>query len=147
MASESANIREATRFYHPDPRMRGRRYAIPFHSVWTRIVELVGEAEPRWHLISSEEDEGVIRIEVRTGLLGWVDDVEIRVQLDQDAQTRVDMESASRVGVVDFGTNGRRIRRFLNRLDGVLDAGPTTILPPEGGGATFASDNVPTSTD
>jgi uncharacterized protein (DUF1499 family) len=42
-----------------------------------------------------------------------------------ETSTRVDLRSASRVGRADFGTNARRIARFLQKLDDRLSsAGP-----------------------
>jgi uncharacterized protein (DUF1499 family) len=55
--------------------------------------------------------------EARTALWRFVDDVVIRVSLDGDGMTRVDVVSQSRVGSGDFGVNARRIARFLHALD------------------------------
>jgi hypothetical protein len=113
--------------------MRGRRYAIPFDRVWSAALTLAGGNLRRWEVGSSDEIEGVIRARAVTFVFRFVDDVEIRVELDQDAQTRVDVSSASRKGKWDLGTNGRRIRKFLKRLDRELDAPLELILPPEEG--------------
>ncbi len=51
-----------------------------------------------------------------------MDDVEIRIGLDDDAQTRVDLRSASRKGVGDLGKNPRRIGKFVRALDRELGA-------------------------
>jgi hypothetical protein len=123
--------RAATAPDHPDPRLRGRRYAIPFEAVWRAVLEQAERARG-WTLIEADDMEGTLRAEARTPLLRFLDDVEIRVSLDRDAQTRVDMVSASRVGRGDLGKNARRIRRFLGGLDRKLGAGPGTLLPPEG---------------
>jgi uncharacterized protein (DUF1499 family) len=44
----------------------------------------------------------------------------VRLSLDEDGQTRVDMASSSRKGGGDLGTNARRIARFLRTLDARL---------------------------
>ncbi len=98
-----------------DPRLRGRTYAIPFERVWTATLALAGRRRG-WTVVQHDDIEGVIRAECRT-LLRFTHDVEIRVGLDGDGQTRVDLRSASRVGHGDLGKNARRIGRFLRSLD------------------------------
>lgn len=105
-----------------DPRLRGRTYSIPFAAVWDEIVGMI-ESHSRWTLIRADEGAGTIRAEAKTPLLGFVDDVRFRVRLDQNALTRVDMRSASRVGKTDLGANARRIARFYRDLDRRLEAG------------------------
>lgn len=128
----------ATRPDHPDPELRGRRYAIPFEQVWTAAVAQVATT-PRWQLVDADDQAGVIRAEARTRILKFTDDVEIRIGLDSDAQTRVGMTSHSRVGKADLGANARRIRHFLRRLDRRLNAFPGLTLPPEAGAEKVCS--------
>ena len=59
--------------------------------------------------------------------------MEIRIILDHHAMTRVDVTSCSREGRADFGTNARRIGRFLRRLDRILEAEAGLILDPTRG--------------
>jgi uncharacterized protein (DUF1499 family) len=100
-----------------DPRLRGRTYAVPFEQVWQASLALAGGGLRRWHVVESDDYEGIIKAESKTFLLRYVDDVSVTIQLDQDAQTRVDMESRSRKGSADFGTNARRIGKFFRALD------------------------------
>jgi uncharacterized protein (DUF1499 family) len=102
-----------------DPRLRGRTYAVPFARVWDAAVALANEM-PRWRVTVTDEDRGLIQAEAETRFLGFVDDVTIRIRLDDNAWTRVDMLSASRRGWTDFGTNRRRVLHFLERLDARL---------------------------
>jgi uncharacterized protein (DUF1499 family) len=99
-----------------DPRLRGRTYVIPFAKVWDEIIEMI-ESKSRWTLVSADEGTGLIHAEAKTLVLRRVDDVRFKLKLDQNALTRVDMWSASRVGKGDIGTNARRIRRFCRELD------------------------------
>jgi uncharacterized protein (DUF1499 family) len=99
-----------------DRRMRTRCYAVAFREVWEEVEWLVGKL-PRWTLRGSDARAGEIRAEARTLVCRFTDDVTIRVHLDGGGMTCVDVESASRIGWYDFGTNGLRIRRFLRRLD------------------------------
>lgn len=107
----------ATAADHWDPRLRGRTYAIPFEQVWQAARALASGALRGWRLVDADDYEGVIIAEARTLVLRYVDDVTIRIYLDADAQTRVDVQSRSRKGSGDLGANARRIARFLRALD------------------------------
>ncbi len=115
---------------HPDPALRGRTYAIPFNRVWTEALSLAAGGLRGWSLVKADEDQGHILAESSTLVFRFVDDVEIRISLDENAQTRVDVASSSRVGRGDLGQNARRIRRFFRALDQRIGAGPGTILDP-----------------
>ena len=99
-----------------DPRLRGRAYAVPFAEVWEAALE-TARRRPRWTVTEADARRGEIFAEARTVLWRFVDDVQVRVSLDGDGLTRVDMVSASRVGGADLGVNARRIARFLHALD------------------------------
>ncbi len=105
-----------------DPRLRGRTYGVPFQEVWTLAKRLADAGLRGWSLVEADDQEGRIVAEARTRRLEFVDDVEIRVTLDDDAQTRVEMTSRSRVGRADLGANARRIHRFFRRLDHEMGA-------------------------
>jgi hypothetical protein len=105
-----------------DPRLRGRTYAIPFEQVWQAARQLAGGGLRGWKTLESDDYEGVIRAESRTLIFRFLDEVTITIRLDDDAQTRVDMQSRSRKGGVDFGTNARRIGKFFRALDQKLNA-------------------------
>jgi hypothetical protein len=100
----------------PDRRLRGRAYAVPFTEVWTAALE-TARARPRWTVTEADARRGEIVAEARTAFWRFVDDVSVRVWLDDAGATRVDVTSASRVGKADLGTNARRIARFLHALD------------------------------
>jgi len=104
-----------------DPRLRGHTYGIPFAVVYGAVLAEV-ESRPRWTLVDARPVEGEIQAEARTLLWRFTDDVWIRLSLDSQGQTRVDMVSASRVGRGDLGTNARRIARFLHAVDRRLRA-------------------------
>jgi uncharacterized protein (DUF1499 family) len=89
---------------------------VPFERVWSEALGLA-RGRAGWTVTEADDMAGVIRVEARTLVFRFVDDVEIRVRLDENAQTRVDLTSASRVGKSDLGTNARRIGFFLAALD------------------------------
>lgn len=99
-----------------DPRLRGRTYAVPFEDVWQAALQLVAELR-RWELVEHDDREGIIRAVAHARLQRLAAGVTVRVGLDVNAQTRVDVMSASRHGVADLGSNVRRIGRFLGALD------------------------------
>jgi uncharacterized protein (DUF1499 family) len=69
-----------------------------------------------WRIVEADPAAGRIEAVDRTFWFGFRDDVVIRISEADDGGTRVDMRSASRVGRGDVGTNARRIRDFLARL-------------------------------
>ena len=100
-----------------DARLRGRTYAIPFHNVWETALALANGGLKRWRVLQQDEQDGFIKAEARTLVRKRFSDIEIRIVLDQDAQTRVDMTSESRNGAFDWGANVRYIGRFFTTLD------------------------------
>jgi hypothetical protein len=83
-----------------------------------------------WTLVEADEDLGFFRAEAKTAVFGFVDDIQFRISLDENGQTRVDLTSESRKGRGDLGVNARRIRKFLRVLDRRIGAGQGTILDP-----------------
>lgn len=112
-----------------DSRLRGRTYAISFEKVWSGALDLI-QAKRGWVVTQADDAIGFIHAEVTTLIFRFVDDVEIRIFLDENAQTRVDLLSTSRKGKADFGTNARRIGGFIKSLDRHLAAESDRILDP-----------------
>lgn len=81
----------------------------------------------RWEVVAEQAPKGPGRpgaIEAfdRTPILGFYDDIAIRIDGDQE-RARIDMRSASRYGSFDLGRNAQRVRAFyrevLARIEGV----------------------------
>lgn len=68
-----------------------------------------------WEIAAVDTVAGRVEATDRTRWFGFYDDVVVRVTADE-AGSRVDVRSLSRVGGSDVGTNARRIRTFLARL-------------------------------
>ena len=68
-----------------------------------------------WEIVDIDASRQQIEATATTFLFGFKDDVVIRLTND-NGQTRVDMRSASRVGVSDLGANAARIRSFFAKL-------------------------------
>jgi uncharacterized protein (DUF1499 family) len=70
-----------------------------------------------WDVVADDRPSGRIEAVDTTFWFGFKDDVVIRItELPGNGGTRVDVRSKSRVGRGDLGTNARRIRDLLGRL-------------------------------
>lgn len=70
-----------------------------------------------WTIIAADAAQGRIEATDTTRWFGFVDDIVIRLA-PEGAGTRVDMRSASRVGISDLGKNAERIRAYQATLGG-----------------------------
>lgn len=71
--------------------------------------------ETGWTIVARDSGAGRIEATATSFWYGLKDDVVIRLTLG-DGGTRVDVRSVSRVGQSDLGTNARRIRKYVRRL-------------------------------
>lgn len=69
-----------------------------------------------WRIVANYPKRGHLEAVARTPLLGFRDDIVVRVTAENGG-SRVDVRSSSRVGVSDLGANAKRIRRFLHGLE------------------------------
>ena len=69
----------------------------------------------RWQLVEADERAGRIEATDTTFWFGFKDDVVIRVR-PSGGGSRIDVRSLSRVGGGDAGTNGARIREYVETL-------------------------------
>ena len=95
-------------------------------------LELVNRR--RWHVVDAlppvpGRRPGVIEAVARTLIMGFRDDIVIRVSA-AGAGARVDMRSASRYGLHDFGANAARVRTLLGAIDEEVNALPEQPAPP-----------------
>ncbi len=65
--------------------------------------------------------DGIIEAVARTPILGFRDDVVVRIRPTADG-TRIDVRSASRYGRNDLGSNAARVRNLIDDIDTVLAA-------------------------
>lgn len=97
------------------------------------VYALVNEAVGRlgWTVVVNETpgESGVGRVEAtdQTMIMGFTDDIVVRVK-GNDANTLVDIRSASRYGMHDFGTNAERIYAFYEEVNTALEKGEKTVL-------------------
>jgi len=70
-----------------------------------------------WQVVASVPAEGRIEATDTTFWFGFTDDIVVRIT-PAGNRSLVDVRSVSRVGISDVGTNARRIRGFLKKLEG-----------------------------
>ena len=80
----------------------------------------------RWRVVDARAPqagrrEGRIEAVARTPIMGFRDDVVIRVRAETDG-ARIDARSSSRYGSFDFGTNAVRVRGLMNDIEDAIRA-------------------------
>jgi hypothetical protein len=80
----------------------------------------------RWRVVDARPPqagrrEGRIEAVARTPIMGFRDDVVIRVRAETDG-ARIDARSSSRYGSFDFGTNAARLRGLMNDIEDAIRA-------------------------
>jgi len=114
-------------------------------------------AKRKWHVVDSRPPQGplprvidartsqsatvrdgIIEAVARTPILGFRDDVVVRIRPTVDG-ARIDVRSASRYGRHDLGTNAKRVRALVDDIDDVLSTpqpekkpAPPAKPPPKG---------------
>jgi uncharacterized protein (DUF1499 family) len=86
-------------------------------------VALAVVAKRHWHVVDAVPPatgrDGVIEAVARTLIMGLRDDVVVRVRGDSRS-SRIDVRSASRYGLHDFGTNAKRVAALLSDIDDAM---------------------------
>jgi len=72
-----------------------------------------------WQILNEDQNAGILEAVAVTRLFRFRDDVVVRIT-KQNIGSRIDIRSASRLGVSDFGTNARRIRAFIHAFNAEL---------------------------
>jgi uncharacterized protein (DUF1499 family) len=88
--------------------------AMPPDAAYDRALRVAEEMG--WEIVSTDRPAGRIEATATTSWFGFRDDIVIRVRRSE-LGARVDIRSVSRVGRGDVGTNARRVRGFLSRLE------------------------------
>ena len=98
----------------------------------TETFDIVHEAVKRigWTIVLNEppgEQPGRIEATDRTMIMGYTDDVLVRVTGD-DTHAFIDVRSVSRYGMHDLGANADRIRALFAEVKAALEKGEKTGL-------------------
>ena len=103
--------------------------------IWTALKTVI--SANNWRVLGEDESRGHIEAVITTRLMGFADDIVIRLRAQRVAAKAaadspdnhksavvesfvVDVRSVSRVGVSDLGANAARIERFLTALQNQL---------------------------
>ena len=95
------------------PEVKTLRTDLSIEQAFERAEQLA--TKMGWEVTRSDLNAGVIEAVDTTRVMGFKDDVVIRLRTDADG-TLVDLRSVSRVGVSDLGANAARIEDFLKRF-------------------------------
>ena len=117
-------VAQAQRAAYPD--IAPLQESAPPKAVYDIALALVSKR--KWHVVDARPPaagrrDAVIEATARTPIMGFRDDVVIRVSATGDG-ARVDMRSASRYGLYDFGANAARIRSLLEDIDDAVGSTP-----------------------
>src|SRR5216683_238778 len=87
----------------------------------------------KWRIVEARAPQagrrdGRIEAVARTAIMGFRDDVVVRVRADGEG-TRIDVRSSSRYGTFDFGANASRIRGLLDEIEDAVAAQKAVKLP------------------
>lgn len=88
---------------------------LSIESAFGRSLEVVEELG--WEITREDLNAGYIEAVDTTALMGFKDDVAIRLRTNADG-TLIDLRSVSRVGLSDMGANAARISAFLETFGG-----------------------------
>ena len=124
VAYPGAAVAEQQRAAYPD--IGPLQVDAPVKTVYDVALALV--TKRKWHIADARSPgptrrDGVIEATARTPIMGFRDDVVIRVSATADG-ARVDMRSASRYGLYDFGANAARLRSLLEDIEDGVGAAP-----------------------
>jgi uncharacterized protein (DUF1499 family) len=91
-------------------------------AAYTAVLAVVNKR--RWRVVDARPPqagrrEGRIEAVARTAIMGFRDDVVVRVRAEPDG-ARIDARSSSRYGQFDFGTNASRIRGLINDVEDAI---------------------------
>lgn len=112
------------------PELDPLEYNAPAQLSYNVALEIV--TKRGWHIVDAVPPtvrrDGTIEAVARTLIMGFRDDVVVRVRTMQRG-SRVDVRSASRYGEHDFGTNAKRVAALLADIDDAM--GSAMSAPPE----------------
>lgn len=68
-----------------------------------------------WQIHFENQEGKIFEAVDSTQLLGFHDDIVVRIS-EEDSMSRIDIRSASRLGLSDLGANAKRIERFISKF-------------------------------
>jgi uncharacterized protein (DUF1499 family) len=114
----SRNVVE-TREDHRFPELRTRTFPVSAEDLvdyTRRACEQLG-----WEDIGVDPQQSKVRAQVRTPLLGFVDDLVARVETVDSGAARLQVRSSSRIGRGDLGANARHVLDLYETVDALIE--------------------------
>ncbi|MFT6255249.1 MAG: hypothetical protein ACJATV_001507 [Granulosicoccus sp.] len=122
LSYDSANVPIQRQAYpHIKPVIIGQEPQVVMVSVMAAVNKLGWQLHGNDSDVGSTSDALVVEAYIKTPLLGFVDDVVVRITPEESGTSRIDVRSVSRIGVSDLGVNAKRIHLFLNVLSRQLN--------------------------
>lgn len=106
--SKEERIKIQNHFY---PELKALSSPLDFEAALLRSAVLL--RQQGMDIITIDEDKGFIEAVDTSFWFGFKDDVVVRLKSHSN-RTEIDIRSASRIGLRDFGKNAARVRRFLD---------------------------------
>ena len=113
-----------------DLRLRGRTYTIPFDPVWEASIAVIRNKLRGWVVVLDDDRAGRITALSTSFFRRLETEVIVKIGLDENGQTRVDVRAVSRTERRDWGRSRRLIGAFIGKLDRELGVVPSQILDP-----------------
>lgn len=126
---EAVAAMQAAAYPDIEPLQLSASPAVVYETTYAVVTKL------KWRIIEARQPlpgrrDGHIEAVARTPIMGFRDDVVVRIRADPDG-ARVDVRSASRYGLHDLGTNAARITSLLEEIEAAVDALPVARRAPE----------------
>lgn len=111
------NVAE-TREDHRFPELRTRNFGVGADD----LIEYVRRAcvDLGWEDIGVDPQQKMVRAQIRTPLLGFVDDLEARAEAAEPTSARLHVRSSSRVGRGDLGANTRHVLDLYQAVEALI---------------------------
>lgn len=93
--------------YSAYPERRVTSYRRPPEAVYEAALAAAQSAG--WRIVERDPQARRLHAVATTPLLGFEDDVRVRLRTGEDGATELWVDSASRIGMADFGANTRRL--------------------------------------
>ncbi len=112
LAYRYAEAAELQRQYFPDLK------TIETRATPAEVVAVARDAalDMGLEIVAAVPAEGRLEATVTSFWFGFKDDVVLRARAQPDGKTLIDIRSASRVGRLDGGVNGKRVRQLMKKL-------------------------------
>jgi uncharacterized protein (DUF1499 family) len=114
------------------PDLDALEYSAPAQLSYKVALDVV--TKRHWHVVDevppAPRRDGSIEAVARTLIMGFRDDVVVRVRAAGQG-SRIDVRSASRYGLHDFGVNAKRVAALLADIDDAMSSATTEPARPE----------------